>query len=213
GGSLRAGSAERSGASVGFGLGAARAYRALVRQRGAELRQQRLSGLQTLTAFLERRFDPAMAFCESVGRRIETVAQRIARAITLLGTQVESGREHQNQQLLAAMNRRARLQLHLQQTVEGLSVAAITYYGAGIAGYLFKAMKSLGWPVDPDLATGLSIVPIAIAVALGVRHIREGIRRRLGGPCAPARRTARTRARAPLGARRRTRRRLRSPRR
>jgi len=79
------------------------------------------------------------------------------------------------------MNRRARLQLHLQQTVEGLSVAAITYYAAGLANYLFKAMKSAGWPVDPDLATGLAIVPIAIAVALGVRHIREGIRRRLGG--------------------------------
>ncbi|HLS56072.1 MAG TPA: DUF3422 domain-containing protein [Zeimonas sp.] len=177
-----AGTVERIAASVGFRFGAARAYHALVRQRGAELRQQRLSGLQTLTAFLERRFDPAMAFCESVGRRIETVAERIARASALLRTRVEIERERQNQRLLAAMNRRARLQLHLQQTVEGLSVAAITYYGAGIAGYLFKAMKSLGWPVDPDLATGLSIVPIAIAVALGVRHIREGIRRRLGGP-------------------------------
>jgi len=176
-----AGTVERIAASVGFRFGAARAYHALVRQRGAELRQQRLPGLQTLTAFLERRFDPAMAFCESVGRRIETVAERIARASALLRTRVEIERERQNQQLLAAMNRRARLQLHLQQTVEGLSVAAITYYGAGIAGYLFKAMKSLGWPVDPDLATGLSIVPIAIAVALGVRHIREGIRRRLGG--------------------------------
>jgi len=176
-----AGTVERIAAAVGFRFGAARAYHALVRQRGAELRQQRLPGLQTLTAFLERRFDPAMAFCESVGRRIETVAERIARASALLRTRVEIERERHNQELLAAMNRRARLQLHLQQTVEGLSVAAITYYGAGIAGYLFKAMESLGLPVDPELATGLSIVPIAIAVALGVRHIREGIRRRLGG--------------------------------
>lgn len=176
-----AGTVERIAASVGFRFGAARAYHALVRQRGAELRQQRLPGLQTLTAFLERRFDPAMAFCESVGRRIETIAERIARASALLRTRVEIERERHNQELLAAMNRRAKLQLHLQQTVEGLSVAAITYYGAGIAGYLFKAMKSIGWPVDPELATGLSIVPIAIAVALGVRHIRAGIRRRLGG--------------------------------
>ena len=176
-----AGTVERIAAAVGFRFGAARAYHALVRQRGAELRQQRLPGLQTLTAFPERRFDPAMAFCESVGRRIETVAERIARASALLRTRVEIERERHNQDLLAAMNRRARLQLHLQQTVEGLSVAAITYYGAGIAGYLFKAMASLGWPVDPELATGLSIVPIAIAVALGVRHIRAGIRRRLGG--------------------------------
>ena len=176
-----AGTVERIAASVGFRFGAARAYHALVRQRGAELRQQRLPKLQTLTAFLERRFDPAMAFCESVGRRIEAIAERIARASALLRTRVEIERERHNQELLAAMNRRAKLQLHLQQTVEGLSVAAITYYGAGIAGYLFKAMKSIGWPVDPELATGLSIVPIAVAVALGVRHIRAGIRRRLGG--------------------------------
>ncbi len=175
-----AGTIERIAASVGFRFGAARAYHALVRQRGAELRQQRLPGLQTLTAFLERRFDPAMAFCESVGRRIETLAERIARASALLRTRVEIERERHNQALLAAMNRRAKLQLHLQQTVEGLSVAAITYYGAGIAGYLFKAMKAIGWPVDPELATGLAIVPIAIAVALGVRHIRAGVRRRLG---------------------------------
>lgn len=176
-----AGTVERIAAAVGFRFAAARAYHALVRQRGAELRQQRLSGLQTLTAFLERRFDPAMAFCESVGRRIEAIAERIARASALLRTRVEIERERHNQELLAAMNRRARLQLHLQQTVEGLSVAAITYYAAGLASYLFKAMKSAGSPVDPDLATGLAIVPIAIAVALGVRHIREGIRRRLGG--------------------------------
>ena len=176
-----AGTAERIAASVGFRFAAARAYHALVRQRGAELRQQRMPGLQTLTAFLERRFDPAMAFCESVGRRVESVAERIARASALLRTRVEIERERHNQELLATMNRRARLQLHLQQTVEGLSVAAITYYGAGIAHYLFVATRAFGWPVDPELATGLAIVPIAIAVALGVRHIRAGIRRRLGG--------------------------------
>ncbi len=176
-----AGTVERIAASVGFRFGAAHAYHALVRQRGTELRQQRLPGLQTLTAFLERRFDPAMAFCESVGRRIESVAERIARASALLRTRVEIERERHNQELLATMNRRARLQLHLQQTVEGLSVAAITYYGAGIAHYLFVAARTVGWPVDPELATGLAIVPIAIAVTLGVRHIRAGIRRRLGG--------------------------------
>ncbi len=41
--------------------------------------------------------------------------------------------EAQNQTLLASMDRRARLQLRLQQTVEGLSVAAICYYVVGLA--------------------------------------------------------------------------------
>jgi len=34
------------------------------------------------------------------------------------------------------MNARTRLQLRLQTTVEGLSVAAITYYVVGLLGYL-----------------------------------------------------------------------------
>jgi len=45
----------------------------------------------------------------------------------LLRTRVEISRERQNQQLLTSMDRRARLQLRLQQAVEGLSVAAISY--------------------------------------------------------------------------------------
>src|SRR5690606_40866619 len=78
--------------------------------------------------------------------------------------------------IFAAMNRRARLQLQLQQTVEGLSVAAITYYAAGIAGYLFKAMKSLGWRVDPELATGLSVVPRSEERRVGAEWTGRGAR-------------------------------------
>ncbi len=36
------------------------------------------------------------------------------------------------------------MQLRLQQTVEGLSVAAISYYVVGLAGYVFKGAKDVG---------------------------------------------------------------------
>ena len=172
---------ERLSATSSFRFAASRAYQALVWQRGQELRETRIPGVQTLTGFLARRFGPAMAYCESVSARLQASAQRIARASDLLRTRVDIERERQNQEMLAAMNRRAQLQLRLQQTVEGLSVAAITYYGTGLAGYLFKAAKGAGLPVNADLATGLSVIPIALIVALGVRHIRHSIRRRLLG--------------------------------
>jgi uncharacterized membrane-anchored protein len=74
------------------------------------------------------------------------------------------------------MDRRAKLQLRLQQTVEGLSVAAIVYYVAGLIGYLAKAARSAGARVDTDIAVGVS-VPIVAALALwGMRRMR----RRLG---------------------------------
>ncbi len=164
-----------------FRFGAARAYRALVQQRGDELRENRLPGLQTPTEFLRRRFQPAMAFCEAVATRLDSVAERIARASALLGTRVEIERERHNQALLEAMNRRAKLQLHLQQTVEGLSVAAISYYSVGLAAYLWKALAHLGMPIDPELATGVSLVPIVLTVAWAVRSIRQRVVAPLAG--------------------------------
>ena len=71
------------------------------------------------------------------------------------------------------MNRRTKLQLRLQQTVEGLSVAAITYYIVGLTGYADKGLNALGVRLNADLAMGASI-PIVLAVtALGVRRIRR----------------------------------------
>lgn len=170
---------ERLSATVGFRFGAARAYHAIVRQRGEDLHVGRLASLQTPIAFLERRFDPAMAFCESVGRRIESAAERVGRASALLRTRVDIERERDNQELLSAMNRRAELQLKLQQTVEGLSVAAITYYAVGIVHYLLVAARAGGLAIDVDVATGIAVVPVAVVVALGVRHIRQTVGRRL----------------------------------
>ena len=160
-----------------YRFGAARAYYELTRNRIRELREERIPGLQTIGEFMERRLAPAMNTCESVAKRQDELSARIARSSDLLRTRVDIEREQQNLQLLAQMNRRAKLQLRLQQTVEGLSVAAITYYAVGLIGYLAKAAKSVGLEVDPDLAVGVSIPVVAVLVALGVRHIRKTVTR------------------------------------
>lgn len=158
-----------------FRLSAARAYSTLVRQRGADLRQSRLPGLQTVSEFLDRRFEPAMAYCQSVGTRLGAASERVARASGLLRTRVEFEREQQNQGMLAAMNRRAAMQLRMQETVEGLSVAAISYYATGLVGYLFKALHDAGLPINPGMASGIAVVPIVIIVALGLRATRRRV--------------------------------------
>ena len=120
-----------------------------------------------------------MAYCDAVSDRLGSVAERIARASALLRTRVEIERERQNSELLGAMNRRAKLQLHLQQTVEGLSVAAIAYYATGLAGYLFKAAREAGLRIDPELATGIAVVPIVLFAAFGIRRIRRQLVREM----------------------------------
>lgn len=158
-----------------FRFGAGRAYYDLVRSRIAELRERPLPGIQTIDEFMSRRLAPAMATCASVSQRLRELSERVARASGLLSTRVEIAREKQNQALLGSMDRRARLQLRLQETVEGLSIAAITYYGAGLVGYLASGAHAAGFGVDHDLAVACAIPVIAILVALALSRVRRRI--------------------------------------
>lgn len=164
---------ERERATGQFRFAACGAYSSLVATRVAELREKRLPGLQPIDEFMARRLNPAIATCESVARRLQDLSERVARVSALLTTRIESTRERQNQALLASMDRRAKLQLRLQQTVEGLSVAAITYYAAGLIGYLAKGAKAAGVKIDPDLAVGIAIPIVAGVVLLGLRKVHH----------------------------------------
>lgn len=173
--SFLAAQVESALAASQYRFGASRAYYDLVRSRIAELRERRIPGLQTIEEFMSRRLAPAMATCESVSRRLGNLSERVARASSLLSTRVDIARERQNQALLASMDRRARMQLRLQQTVEGLSIAAITYYVVGLVGYAAKALRSAGTPLDVDLVVGIAIPAVAVLAALGVHHVRRRI--------------------------------------
>jgi uncharacterized membrane-anchored protein len=176
---------ERNLAASQFRFGACRAYHELVTRRIAELRERRLPGIQTIDEFMARRLTPAVATVATVAQRMHELSERVAQASSLLSTRVDIARERQNQALLASMDRRAKLQLRLQQTVEGLSVAAITYYVIGLVAYGAKAGKAAGWSVDPDLAVGIAIPIVALAVLLAVRRARQALHRnqdRVQGP-------------------------------
>ncbi len=160
-------------ATTNFRFGAARAYYALVKRRIAELREERLPGVQTIEEFMERRLAPAMNTCESAAQRLFDLSERISRASALLRTRVDIEREQQNQALLASMNRRAKTQLRLQETVEGLSVAAITYYVIGLIGYIAKGLKAAEIPVNPDMAMAISIPLVAGLIWFALRHWRK----------------------------------------
>jgi uncharacterized membrane-anchored protein len=162
-------------ASSNFRFTAAAAYYDLVRARIVELREQRLPGVQNFQEFTDRRLAPAMNTCRSVSRRLESLSERTARATNLLATRVGVSRERQNQELLASMNKRAAAQLRLQQTVEGLSIAAITYYIVGLVGYAAKGLEAAGAPIDPGVATAISIPFVLALAAWGIRRIRKAV--------------------------------------
>jgi uncharacterized membrane-anchored protein len=152
---------------------AANAYYDLVQRRIDELRESRLPGLQTFKELTERRLVPAMNTCRTVYARQDALSLRVTRATQLLSTRVDITREEQNQAVLASMNRRAKMQLHLQQTVEGLSIAAVTYYAVGLIGYAVKGLSAAGFALKSDLVTALSIPVVALIVASGLRRARK----------------------------------------
>ncbi|MEW6705880.1 MAG: DUF3422 domain-containing protein [Pseudomonadota bacterium] len=168
---------EHSAARTRYRFSATRAYHQIVQRRLADLRETRLEGMQTLSGFLARRFAPAMAFCESTDARLTDVADRINRAVSLARVRVEMHREANNQQLFQALAHRQKLQLRLQQTVEGLSVVAISYYLLGLVGYMAKAAKDVpalkGLQIQPELVVGLAVVPVVAGVKLFLNRLHK----------------------------------------
>jgi uncharacterized membrane-anchored protein len=152
---------------------AAEAYYRLVLTRIDELREARIAGMQTFREFIGRRLAPAMSTCASVSSRQERLSQRVAQTTQLLSTRVEVSTQRQTQSLLESMNRRAKLQIRLQQTVEGLSVAAITYYVVGLIAVLARGLASAGVAAKPEVATAISVPIVALLVAVGVRRLRR----------------------------------------
>ena len=169
-----------------FRFGACRAYGELVETRIAELRETRQPGIQPVGEFMTRRFAPAVATCAAVSQRLRELSERVSRAGALLSTRVDIARERQNQALLGSMDRRAKAQLRLQQAVEGLSVAAIVYYAAGLLGYLVKGLKSAGASVEPDLLIAASIPLLFAAVIIVTRRARHRLSRDDLNPHLPA---------------------------
>ena len=139
-----------------------------------------MPGYETWGGFLQRRVAPAMRTCRSVEERQANLSRKLTRATTLLRTWVDVEVEQQNRDLLASMNNRARLQLRLQQTVEGLSVAAVSYYVVGLIGYLAKGASMFGEASQPELVTAASVPLrgparlVAACAASAGSHARAG---------------------------------------
>ncbi len=164
---------EADAAASLYRFGASRAYHGIVEERLDALGEQAVSGYNTWAGFLRRRVAPAMRTCRSVEERQANLSRKLARATTLLRTWVDVEVEHQNRDVLAAMNRRGKLQLRLQQTVEGLSVAAVSYYVVGLIGYLAKGAKPFGLSVPDTLVTAVSVPFVIVGVWMIVRRIRK----------------------------------------
>lgn len=155
-----------------YRFGASRAYYEIVEERLSALDETFVPGCYRWRNFLHRRIAPAMRTCRSVEERQANLSGKLARATSLLRSWINVQLERQNSDLLASMNDRAKLQLRLQQTVEGLSVAAISYYVIGLLAYLIKGVPGLYDLITPERAISALVPLVVIAIWWTVRRIR-----------------------------------------
>ncbi len=126
---------------------------------------------------MQRRLSPAIATVAATSQRLASLSLRIERAGALLRTRVDIVREAQNQELLAKLTRGQALQLRLQGTVEGLSIAAISYYVVSLLLYASKAAKAAGIALNPEVATG-ALIPLVIwAVWRATRRVHRELQK------------------------------------
>lgn len=156
-----------------FRFSATRAYHQLVLTRLEELREDELSGHLTITEFMTRRLTPAVETCESVKERLEDLSRRVDRASDMVRTRVELAIQSQNQQLLSSMDRRSKIQLMMQHTVEGFSVVVISYYLLALLKLALESADDAGFDVNTSLVLGIAIPVVLGLVFISVRMIHH----------------------------------------
>src|SRR3989339_736768 len=129
----------------------------------------------TFGDFLNRRIEPSRRTLRHTRQRINDLNTRIAHARELLQTNINLAIEEQNQSLLSSMEKRSHLQLRLQEAVEGLSIAAISYYTVSLLKLIFGGLTHMGLHFDKDLATGIAVPVVVGTVWLSIHKIKEHV--------------------------------------
>ena len=166
---------EEIDSSTNYRLSATAAYYKLVEQRIQDLREERLESFQTSYEFLSRRLQPAIRTTEAFSRRLESLATRAQRADNLVRTQIEMGVQIQNKNLLESMELRARSQLRLQETVESLSIVAITYYIIGLLSTMVDPINFDNFFISKTVFLALCVPIILILIWYIAKMVRKKI--------------------------------------
>ena len=171
---------ERTIAESSYRFSATGAYEALVNQRIEALREKTVPETQTLGEFVRRRLQPASATVASTARRLASLSERVERSSALLRAHVDIATEAKSQELLEKLAVGQRTQLRLQVTVEGLSIAAITYYVTSLIAHGVHALEGLGLALHAEVVAGACIPLVAFLVWRFSRRIHKAIDKHIG---------------------------------
>ena len=154
---------------------ASNAYYELVEQRLSDLREVSWPGFSSWKKMLQRRLIPAIDTCNSVSSQLQSLSAQAERAANLLQTRIELSIQDTNMELLSSIDKRSHLQLRLQQTVEGLSVVAISYYVVGLIKAIAEGLNKSILPNEPSTIAAIAVLPVLIGTTWLIRRVRHKI--------------------------------------
>jgi len=158
---------------LSFRFAATHAYAEVLRARLNRLTEVSIAEFTTIARYLENRIDPAVATCRALEKRLDSVAAKVARSTELLNTRISLSIETQNQAVFDTISRTARNQYELQQTVEGLSIVAISYYALSLIGDVLSG-ASVVLPVDREIVLALAAPLVVLVTWFALRLVRRG---------------------------------------
>ena len=162
--------------SSSFRFSASRAYARIVDDRIAFMQMERLEGLPSMATYLDGALHPAVRTCDAVAARLDRVRSQVSAQADLLRTSLTVQQQAQSTKELEALQENSKTQLLLQESVEGLSVVAITYYTVGVVGYMAKGVHALGYlPVPVEVALGMSVPVVGMAVYVGLERLKASV--------------------------------------
>ncbi|MEO6014519.1 MAG: DUF3422 domain-containing protein [Devosia sp.] len=157
---------------TGYRFAASRAYGRILQSRLDSLREGPTRQGSSIGRYLRNRVDPALSTCLALEKRLETLTAKIERGIELLNVRIGLDLQVQNKAVLDTIASTAQSQFHLQATVEGLSVIAISYYALGILSYALAGPLEM-LHGDKTLAISIGAPFAVLAVWWAVRRVRR----------------------------------------
>ena len=73
------------------------------------------------------------------------------------------------------MNQRACLQPQVQETVEGLSIAAITYYVVGLVGYVARWVPDQRAALSVEFTQMIAVPMTALLIWRALKRVKAGL--------------------------------------
>lgn len=159
--------ANRIGDRVRYNLASAVPYDSILKATLADLNEVPVEYGMPMSHFISRKVRGIADGYQRLIDRIDALNKALEGTIAVLRTRVDMAMEEQNLALLKSVDQTTKNQVHLQQTVEGLSVIVLSYYITGIVNYFFKGLSEWGYIHSPYLATAL-FLPLSILTAFGL---------------------------------------------